>query len=257
MNNISLNYTVLGQGEPLIIIHGLFGSSRNWKTLAKSFAETFQVILLDLRNHGDSPFDSEMDFPVMVQDVLGLMQQLDIQSAHILGHSMGGKVAMMLAQQNPDKVLKLVIADIAPMAYQHDYDEILDAALKLDLSGISNRREADQLLEKGIKDQRVRQFILQSLVLQQGVASWKINWQAIKNNMRSIIGYVDIDNWQVNNPSLFIRGEFSNYVNDAGLELIQHHFLNTEVVTLKNAGHWLHAEQPANFYQAVYHFLLK
>lgn len=255
MKNLLLNFSHQGQGEPLIIIHGLFGSSRNWKSLAKRFAEHYQVILIDLRNHGHSPFDSNMNYQLMVNDVFLVMQQLGIDSAHVLGHSMGGKVAMKLAQLHPGSVRSLVIADIAPLAYQHDYADILNAVIKLDLAQISSRHAADKALAKGIPDQRIRLFLLQNIVISAGKASWNINWQALNNNMSIITGYENIEHWQISSPSLFLRGEESTYINQQAVELIKRHFNKVEFVTLENAGHWLHAEQPEAFYQAVFNFL--
>ncbi len=255
MNNLLLNYSAQGEGEALVIIHGLFGSSKNWKSLAKKFSENYQVILIDLRNHGDSPFDSDMNYEVMVNDVIALMSKLDLASANILGHSMGGKVAMKLNQLYPERVRKLVIADIAPIAYQHDHDEIINPVLGLDLQKIKNRKAADEMLETGIPDQRVRLFILQNLVFLQGQASWKLNWIAIKQNMESLVGYENIDHWEIKNSSLFIRGELSLYVSQESMNLIDNHFKDAEMVTIKNAGHWLHAEQPDAFFDAVINFL--
>ena len=255
MKNLSLNYSVQGEGESLIIIHGLFGSSRNWKSLAKQFAENFNVILLDLRNHGDSPFDAGMDYQVMVEDVVALMDKLHISSAHILGHSMGGKVAMKLNQLYPDRVIKLIVADIAPVGYVHDYDDVIDPVLELDLSTVINRKDADKQLEILIPDQRVRLFLLQNLAFKQGKACWNVNWLALKNNMQLITGYENISQWKLDKPSLFIRGELSEYVTDKSWQLISEHFTHAEIVTLEKAGHWLHAEQPAAFYQEVSRFI--
>ncbi|MCK4708250.1 MAG: alpha/beta fold hydrolase [Gammaproteobacteria bacterium] len=255
MSRLSLNCSTQGEGDPLLIIHGLFGSSRNWKSLAKQFSEGFQVILLDLRNHGDSPFDLAMDYEVMVDDVIELMGKLSIQSAHILGHSMGGKVAMKLNQLYPERVNKLVIADIAPIGYTHDHDEIIDPVLELDLSTIISRKDADNQLEASIPDQRIRLFLLQNLAFKQGKARWNLNWKALKENMNSIVGYEDISHWSLHNPCLFIRGELSDYITDKSWNLITQHFTAAEKVTLANAGHWLHAEQPAAFYDAVVKFI--
>ncbi len=255
MNNLSLNYTSQGQGEALLIIHGLFGSSRNWRSLGKQFAQHYQVILLDLRNHGDSPFDPAMSYELMVKDVIALMDDLGIQSAHILGHSMGGKVSMKLNQLHPDRVKKLVIADIAPIPYPHDHDEIIDPILELNLSGIKNRKEADDQLKKVMPDQRIRLFILQNLSFYEGKPSWNLNWTAVKKSMSLLTGFEDIKDWEINNPSLFIRGGLSEYVTQQSCDLILEHFTDAQIGTIENAGHWLHAEQPDAFYNAVIKFI--
>ena len=250
-----LNYNRQGEGEALLIIHGLFGSSRNWKTLAGRFAENYQVITPDLRNHGDSFHAPGMSYQDMAQDILALMQALDIDSAHIIGHSMGGKVAMKLAHDDPQRVKKLVVADVAPVAYSHHYDDIINPVLALDLKTLHNRRQADEQLQTSISDQRVRLFILQNLEFKNGVARWKLNWIAIRDKMTDITGFEDISHWRVDNPSLFIRGEMSHYIDDSGKSLITQHFSDVQFETLAAAGHWLHAEQPEAFYRSVSRFL--
>ncbi len=239
----------------LVIIHGLFGSSRNWQGLSKQFAEHFDVITLDLRNHGDSFHDDQMDYPVMARDVIALLDQLHISSAHVLGHSMGGKVAMSLAHTFPGRINKLVVADIAPVSYRHDYADILGPILALDLDGLSNRKQADQALVTSIPDTGIRLFLLQNLVFEQGRARWKLNWPVLQQHMPLITGFVDITHWRIPQPGLFIRGGASDYVSDNSWQLIQQHFAAAELVTLEQAGHWLHAEQPQAFFTRVVDFL--
>lgn len=255
MINPSLNYVPQGEGTPLLVIHGLFGSSRNWQSLSKKFSEYFNVITIDLRNHGNSFHDPVMDYHTMAEDVAKLMDQLKIPAAHFLGHSMGGKLAMKLCSLYPERVKKLVVADIAPVRYQHDYDDIINPILSLDLSAIKNRKEVDEQLSSSITDQRIRIFLLQNLVFQEGNARWKLNWTALKENLANIVGYEDINDWLINNESLFIRGKQSNYVNDDSWALIQTHFLKAELITISDAGHWLHAEQPELFFKSVLEFL--
>ncbi|MCP4078068.1 MAG: alpha/beta fold hydrolase [Gammaproteobacteria bacterium] len=255
MNNLSLNYTRQGEGDPLLIIHGLFGSSRNWRSLGKQFAQHYHVIMLDLRNHGDSPFDPAIDYELMVKDVIGLMDRLDIQSAHVLGHSMGGKVAMKLCHLYPGRVKKMIIADIAPVAYQHDYDEVIDPVLELNLAEIKNRKDADEQLKKAMPDQRIRLFILQNLSFHEGKPGWNLNWIAVKKNMSLITGFEAIKDWQISNPCLFIRGSLSDYVTQQSRDLIQQHFTEAQFITIEGAGHWLHAEQPVAFHDAVLNFI--
>ncbi len=257
MDNPSLNYFEQGQGEPLIILHGLFGSSRNWQSLSKRFAQHFRVITVDLRNHGDSFHDDAMDYPLMAQDIIALIDHLKLPCVHLLGHSMGGKVAMTVAQRQPQTVSRLVVADIAPIRYLHDYDDLIDAVMAIDLARVTNRKQVEEQLALTITDPALRLFLLQNLVIRQSSASWRINWAALKNNTRSIIGFEKITDWQIKTPTLFIRGELSGYVSDEAQKRIKQHFENVEFVTLANAGHWLHAEQPRLFYQHVVEFLLK
>ncbi len=250
-----LNFNVQGEGEPLLIIHGLFGSSRNWNTLARQFAEHYQVITLDLRNHGDSFHADRMTYRDMTQDVIAVLDALDLTATHVIGHSMGGKVAMALTHLHPQRVRKLVVADVAPVAYHHDYDDIIEPVLALDVSRLRNRRDADARLQAAIPDQRIRLFILQNLQFNEGVAHWKLNWRAIRDNMAAITGFEDISNWKIDTPTLFLRGEQSSYIDARGRAAIEQHFTNARIQTLPNAGHWLHAEQVTLFYQAVILFL--
>ncbi len=238
-----------------MILHGLFGSSRNWKGLSRQFAAHFQVITADLRNHGDSFHDATMDYPSMADDIHLLMDHLNLPSAHVLGHSMGGKVAMKFCQLHPDRVNKLVIADIAPMPYSHHHDDLIKPILALDLAHVSNRKEVDALLTSSIPGQQLRFFLLQNLTFRHGLASWKINWEAIRSNMTELTGYENIADWSIDNPSLFIRGTLSDYVKQEYWELISQHFHQATLVDLANAGHWLHAEQPTDFYAEVMRFL--
>ena len=255
MKNQLLNYTREGQGASLIVIHGLFGSARNWKGLSKIFAQQYEVFTLDLRNHGESFHHDMMTYEVMAEDVYNFIQEMGISSAHILGHSMGGKVAMKLSHHYPQCVDKLIVADIAPVTYQHDYDEIIKAIFALDLPAITNRKNADIALTPGITDQRIRLFLLQNLAFDKEVPYWKLNWVSIKSHMDLITGFEDISEYLIENESLFIRGELSDYVTQDTWFLIQRHFNNSKLHTLDSAGHWLHAEQPKAFATEILSFL--
>lgn len=256
MANPILHHIIQGQGEPLIIIHGLFGSSRNWQTLSKRYAQYFTVITIDVRNHGDSFHDEEMDYALMSQDIVNLMEHLKLSSANILGHSMGGKIAMTLAYLQPVRINKLIVADIAPVRYLHNYDDLIDAILALDNSVYLNRQQVDKALSTGIPDRGIRQFILQNLVLKESQLGWKINWLALKRNMQAIIGFDRLTDWQIEKPCLFISGELSNYVSDEARKRIVRHFSDVRFAAIAGAGHWLHAEQPEEFFEKTRHFLL-
>ncbi len=250
-----LNYTLMGEGPPLLIIHGLFGSSRNWRTLSQQFASNFTVISVDLRNHGDSPHLDEMNYQVMGQDVIQLLDQLQISHTSVIGHSMGGKVAMKLGQLEPARINQLVVADIGPVTYRHDYNDLIDAVLSLDLASLRNRKQADTELTDSIPDSRIRMFLLQNLVVAENGLKWKLNWKALKDNISQIIGFDDISDWYIETPTLFIYGGQSNYLNTEVRELIPNHFSRASFRCIENAGHWLHAEQPQMFYDEANDFL--
>lgn len=250
-----LNFSKLGEdGEPLVIMHGLFGSSRNWQTLARQLAQSFRVINVDLRNHGDSFHSQQMSYTDMAEDVIKVLRSLRVEPVNVLGHSMGGKVAMALTHQYPDTVTRLVVADIAPVAYTHGYSEIFDAIAALDIDSIERRKQADQQLAELIPDDGMRLFLLQNLVIESGKARWRLNWPVLQQAIEDIVSFVSIDDWSIDVPSLFIRGSHSDYVADQQWDLICRHFTDPHKVTL-DAGHWLHAEQPELFFRTVSKFL--
>ncbi len=252
-----LSYQRVGSGPPLLILHGLFGSGRNWQSHARRLAESFDVVSVDLRNHGQSFHTDEMDYPLMAADVERLMDDLRLDACRLLGHSMGGKVAMALALENPQRVEKLVIADIAPVVYAHDHDELVDAALGLSLDAIGARADADRELQAAIADPGLRSFLLQNLVRDRDDWRWRVNWRAIGGAMEALTGFVELPpDWRIEVPTLCIRGAASNYVGAAEIELMRDHFRDIEFATLDGAGHWLHAEQPAAFLERVLRFLL-
>ena len=255
MNNPILHHHIYGQGDPLIIIHGLFGSSRNWQTLAKRYAEHFKVVTVDVRNHGHSFHDEEMYYALMTQDIVNLMMFLNFPMAHVLGHSMGGKIAMTLAHRHPQFLNKLIVADIAPEPYLHDYHDLIDVILALDLSVYKHRQDVDQALVPLIPDIGLRQFLLQSLYHKESELNWKINWPAIKKNIQAIIGFDSITDWNIVSPTLFIHGALSNYVTEKARKRIQQHFKYAEFEEISGAGHWLHAEQPQSFFEKTRRFL--
>jgi len=251
-----LSYQRLGSGPPLLILHGLFGSGRNWQSQARRLADSFDVLAIDLRNHGQSFHADEMNYPLMAADVERLIRDLGLGACQLLGHSMGGKVAMTLALRRPELVAKLVIADIAPVVYAHDHDELVDAALGLSLDAIGTRADADRKLQAVIADPGLRAFLLQNLVRDGEAWRWRVNWRAIGNAMHELTGFIELaPDWRIDAPTLCIRGAASNYVGDAEIELMREHFRHIEFATLDGAGHWLHAEQPAAFLERVVEFL--
>jgi esterase len=267
-NKAVLNYVRIGQGEPLVILHGLFGSSKNWQSLSKVFARHFDVLTLDLRNHGESFQSDVMDYPVMVDDVHQLLNHLGIKSCRLIGHSMGGKVAMLFASKYPQLLSQLVIADIAPIAYEHSYDHLIDPVMALKLDEMDSRAAIDKALQADISNAQLRQFLLQSLFREPSEPDlwrWKINWSSIKQHIDKIKDFPTLDcdsvlhgastkSWKVDTPVLFISGELSDYVDENGKDAINLHFEKPQFKVLNGANHWLHAEQPKQFSEAVLKF---
>lgn len=251
---MELNYKTYGQGEPLLILHGLFGTLDNWQTIAKKLADYYTVYVPDLRNHGRSPHLPDMDYPVMAEDLKAFMEAHWMFKAHLIGHSMGGKVAMQFALHYPDMTDKLIVVDIAPKAYAGGHDEIFDALQALDLNTISEREDADAFLETRIPDKGVRQFLMKNLTRNKaGGYEWKMNLPALVAHYSDILAPVDGDAFD--GPTLFLRGELSNYVLDSDLPDIRKLFPNAELETVKGAGHWVHADQPVGLLEQVMGYL--
>lgn len=252
---MKLNFRTLGTGEPLIIMHGVFGSSDNWQTLGKVFAEKFKVLLVDLRNHGNSPHSDEFDYDVMVKDVVELMDDEGLTKAHILGHSMGGKVAMHLATQHPDKVDKLIVVDIAPKYYPPHHQQIFEGFHSVDLENLENRKDADEQMAKVISNFGVRQFILKNLDRKKdGSFGWKLNVDAIEQAVENVGEGLEED-VSFDGTTLFIAGSKSDYITDEDHDLIREHFPKALIASVKDAGHWVHAEKPKELGEMVMEFL--
>ena len=252
---MKLNYKTFGQGDPLIILHGLFGTLDNWQTFAKHFASHYSVYLVDQRNHGRSPHTPDMNYPAMAEDLKQFMEANWIYQSHIIGHSMGGKAAMQFALEYPDMVDKLVVVDIAPKAYTPAHQAIYDALLSVDLDQISERREADAILKPKIADRAIRQFLLKNLSRKPGQGyRWKMNLEALHRHYGEILGAISSDD-PYEGPTLFIRGERSDYITDADRAAIEALFPNASIETVRAAGHWVHAEQPGAMQRLISDFL--
>lgn len=251
---MKLNYKSYGGGEPLIIIHGLFGSLDNWQTLAKRFANDYEVFILDARNHGQSPHSNEFNYEVMALDLYEFILDHNLIDPIILGHSMGGKIAMQFAMDYSTIPKKLIIADIAPINYKVHHRHILDAMLALDFEKISSRQEADRELSKKITELSVRQFLLKNLYWKEkGRLDWRFNLKVINEAIIPIskgVSYTSI----FNKPTLFIRGVKSDYIKEKDFDLIHQLFLQATIINI-DAGHWVHAEKPNKFYDIVIEFL--
>ena len=251
----ALHYSSAGSGRPLMVLHGLFGSGKNWQSHTRQLAAHFEVFTVDLRNHGQSFHAEQMTYPLMAEDVAELLQQLDLGPCRLLGHSMGGKVAMMLANRYPELLSRLVVADIAPVAYYHHYDDLIEPILALPLDSLASRTDADIQLRQHIPEDQLRAFLLQSLARDADGWRWRVNWRVIQREMEWLTGFDEMPReWRIVQPTLFIRGAKSDYVGDPEIETIEAHFDSFEIATIEDAGHWLHAEQPHAFAARVLDF---
>lgn len=255
---MQLHYREYGEtGPALVILHGLLGAGGNWHTLAsRSLSDSFHVYAVDLRNHGRSPHSDQFDLPTMAEDVRAFLQQTGRSSAHVLGHSMGGKVAMLLALENPEAVDRLVVVDIAPKAYRPHHTEILDALKSLDPAQYEGRSEIDRSLSERIASAPVRQFLLKNLTLDKhtGRYRWQANIPGIDRNYDAINVAIESES-TFDGPVLFVRGGTSRYVKDEDHEQILKLFPNARIQTIEGAGHWVHADAPQQFAEMVLDFL--
>ena len=240
----------------MLILHGLFGSSRNWQSLARQYAEHFDVINVDLRNHGQSFHEPQMDYAVMAEDVVRLMNDLVLTGCRLIGHSMGGKVAMQLAIEYPAYLQRIVVADIAPVNYQHDHNTTLDALSAVELQSVHNRADADEQLQAWIPEAPLRSFLLQNLVRDGQQWRWRVNLEAIENHMPELTGFSMPESAQIDVPAQFVYGTRSDYVGESAKAVIKSHFTRATLVPMSGAGHWLHAERPDDFLQLTLDYLL-
>lgn len=253
---LELNYKTFGQGDPLIILHGLFGALDNWQTVGKSLAEHYTVYLVDQRNHGRSPHHEEHTYAAMAEDLHHFMESHWIFKAHILGHSMGGKTAMAFAHLYPDMVDKLVVVDIAPKAYQGGHESIFKALQRLDLEKIDSRGDAEEALKASIDNLGIRQFLLKNLSRSKsGGYRWKMNLEALWNHYQDILGEPPVQRSPYSGATLFVRGGQSDYIQDADAPLLEKHFPDSRLVTIEKAGHWVHAEAPEALQEELESFL--
>lgn len=242
-----------GTAPPLLIAHGLFGSARNWGVIARRMAATRPVIAVDMRNHGTSPRMARHDYPGMADDLAQVI------AAHggpmdVMGHSMGGKAAMMLALTQPDLVRRLIVADIAPVAYSHDQSRHITAMRALDLSGLATRGDADRRLALTLDDPALRAFFLQSLDLKSDPPEWRLNLDVLEDQMPRIVGW-PAPQGRFDGPALFLSGGNSTYVLPEHRDTIRALFPAARFAKIPGAGHWLHAEQPRAFQETMQVFL--
>ena len=253
-----LHSKIEGQGKPLLILHGFLGMSDNWKTLATKYIEQgFQVHALDLRNHGKSFHSDDFSYEIMVQDVVDYCVFYHLTSVDVIGHSMGGKVVMLLATTYPKLVNKLIVADIGPKFYPVHHQTILAALNAVDFSKKPSRAEVETIVSDYIFDFGTRQFLLKNLYWEQpGQLAFRFNLEVFNRKIEKIGKALPFDNI-FEKETLFLRGDKSDYILDSDFETILHHFPKAEIETISNAGHWLHAENPLDFFEKTMRFLSK
>jgi len=234
-------------GPPVVILHGLLGSARNWTAIAKQLGESARVFALDLRNHGRSPWADAMSFNAMAGDVAAFVERHELRPATVIGHSLGGKVAMRLALSRPSLVERLVVVDVAPVAYRHSFAGYVAALRRIDLSALSRRSEADQALQAAIPEPGIRSFLLQNLVQSDAGFSWRINLAALADNMGELMGFPVEPAAAYRGPTLFLAGGRSDYIGPEHEALIARLFPQARHAVIEDAGHWVHAERPAEF----------
>jgi pimeloyl-ACP methyl ester carboxylesterase len=251
-----LHSKIIGEGDPLIILHGYFGMGDNWKSLANKFSNNFEVHLIDQRNHGRSFHSDDFNYELLVEDLKYYLDYYKLNKIYLLGHSMGGKTAMLFAITYPKLVNKLIVADISPRYYPPHHHFILEALNAVDFDKVSTRREVNQILKNYIKEEGIRQFLLKNVYWKEkGKLAYRFNLESLtENNPEVGEGLPPFSVFE--GPTLFLKGENSSYITDDDIPLIEAHFPKAKIVTIKNAGHWLHAENPNDFYNEVIHFLL-
>ncbi len=251
---MNLNYRTEGYGSPLIILHGIFGSADNWLTIARKFGKYRKVYLLDQRNHGKSPHDEDFSYEAMVNDLRLFLLANDIIKPDILGHSMGGKVAMFFAAKYPDMIKKLIVIDISPKSYPVGHDVILEGLKALDIKNLSRRQEADEALAEYVEEVGVRQFLLKNLQRTDSGFAWKMNLDVIYDKIANV-GKGLQPEAKFTHETLFVRGSLSRYILDDDLELIEKHFPHFKLITIQGASHWVHAEKPDEMAEVIGEFL--
>lgn len=250
-----LNFKEFGEGQPLLILHGLMGMLDNWQGPAKTYSQHFHTYIIDARNHGHSGHDPDVGYEAMMQDLLDFIREKELHECHLLGHSMGGKTVMKFTQHYPEYVDKLIVADISPRAYPVHHQKILAGLNELPFDRLKSRGEADKILAKHVADAGVRNFLLKSLYWREkGKLDIRFNLPAITTSIEKF--GASVEDRICENQALFIRGSRSDYVSDDDWRDIRIYFPNGELETIEGAGHWLHAEKPEEFLKKTLSFLL-
>ncbi|MEX2354179.1 MAG: alpha/beta fold hydrolase [Gammaproteobacteria bacterium] len=253
---VNLNYQIYGAGAPLFILHGLFGSGRNWNSIARQLSNSNQVVTVDLRNHGDSEHADSMTYTEMAEDIVRLATDLGHDSFKLVGHSMGGKTAMTAALLYPEKVGSLVIVDIAPVSYPSSHDELITALQSLPLTTLTSRNQADQMLAEQIDNPTLRQFLLQNLVRDKDGYKWRINLDAIQTNHSLLRDFpAELQGGHYAGPMLLLSGGQSDYIQSEHQPIITGFFPNTDHRIIRDANHWVHADKPDRVIEEIRAFL--
>ncbi|MDN3494119.1 alpha/beta fold hydrolase [Winogradskyella bathintestinalis] len=252
---MTLHSNIIGEGKPFIILHGFLGMGDNWKTLSKQFSElNYEVHLVDQRNHGRSFHSDDFDYDIMSEDLKDYCETNNLVDIILLGHSMGGKTAMRFATKYPELVSQLLVADISPRYYPVHHDVILEGLSSLNFSELKSRGAADKALSAYINDKGIRMFLLKNLYwVKKGQLGLRLNLKVLKEHV-SEVGEALPSHATFKRDTLFLRGDRSEYIGEADEAIIHRHFPNSKIVTIANAGHWLHAENPEDFYDAVVNF---
>lgn len=250
-----LHSRIIGEGQPFLILHGYFGMGDNWKSLGNQFAQNYQVHMIDQRNHGRSFHADDFDYELLAEDLYNYIDHHDLENIILLGHSMGGKTAMLFAVEYPELLDKLLVADISPRYYQPHHNEILKALNSVDFSIHNSRKLVEDQLSNFIPEIGTRQFLLKSVYWREkGQLDFRFNLDSLTEN-NSEVGKALPSFTQFDGETLFLAGGNSGYITENEMPLIKAHFPNSEVVTIANTGHWLHAENPTKFYEKVMEFL--
>lgn len=253
---MKLHSQILGKGQPIVILHGFLGMGDNWKTLSKAYVKSgYEVHLIDLRNHGKSPHSDDFNYDIMAKDVIEYFKDKTLKNAILIGHSMGGKVAMYFASQNPDFISHLIVVDISPRYYKPHHDIILESLKTLQQTKLTSRKEAEHVLKEKINDNGIRMFLLKNLKRENdNTLSLKPNIDVFIENKENI-GQALPQGFNFNGRTLFIKGENSDYITDKDRDLINSHFSDYKLQTIPNAGHWVHAENPKSFLEETLSFV--
>ena len=255
---MELNFKQFGSGFPVTILHGLLGSLDNWQTIAKKLAETnqFSVFIPDQRNHGRSPHTNDFNYKLLSADLNDFFLQQKIEKAHLIGHSMGGKTVMQFALDHSEKVEKLIVVDIAPVAYYDKHSEVFDALFAADVAHVTSREAVKIILREKLRDETTVQFLLKGLSRTADGKNfeWKFNLESLSKNYPQISAAIESEN-KFEGETLFIKGEFTNYVSSETFSSVEKLFPNNSLIEIIGAGHWVHSEKPKEFLDEVIRFL--
>ena len=252
-HNKLLYYQEFGSGPTLIFIHGLFGSSDNFRTIAKKLSN-YRCILVDQRNHGNSFHSKSINYTLMAHDLALLLQKLNIEKTIIIGHSLGGKTAIMFTLLFPEKVSQLIVVDMPPTSIEPTHESIFESILKLDLSLYKTRQECDMALKKNIPNNQLRLFLLKNISPEKNHLSWKCNFKYLRENYHALCEAIPLPK-EIKTKTFFLKGGLSNYINIKNESLIKHHFKNLTIDSIQNAGHWPHASHPDEFTNKLLTFI--